>query len=324
MGPLASLDQRKEVRERIRELAAGGRDRRRRPRRGDRRLRRRREGRLPEPGRPLLPTTRSRATAIHDVEAFGPVSTVMPYDDLDEAIALARRGKGSPRRLGLHRRQGGRRGSRPRPRPVPRPRADRQPPERQDLHRPRLAAAGPRPRRPRPRRRRRGDGRHPRRQALHAAHRRPGRPAPALRRHRPLDRGRRRPERRRPPVPQVAGRAQDRRPARHRHPRGHARRHRAFRRLHRRHLLRPHGRGGREGEPVLRRPRRPRLPDRLLRRRPLRRPGPGPGPRQLRRRQPALPHARSTPATPSACGSPARRSTRAPTPTTARSAGTAR
>ena len=34
-------------------------------------------------------------TAIHDVEAFGPVSTVMPYDDLDEAIALARRGKGS-------------------------------------------------------------------------------------------------------------------------------------------------------------------------------------------------------------------------------------
>ena len=35
MGPLASLDQRKEVRERIRELAAGGRDRRRQPRRGD-------------------------------------------------------------------------------------------------------------------------------------------------------------------------------------------------------------------------------------------------------------------------------------------------
>ena len=33
MGPLASLDQRKEVRERIRELRAGGRDRRRRPRR---------------------------------------------------------------------------------------------------------------------------------------------------------------------------------------------------------------------------------------------------------------------------------------------------
>jgi len=32
---------------------------------------------------------------VHDVEAFGPVSTLMGYDDLDEAIALAARGKGS-------------------------------------------------------------------------------------------------------------------------------------------------------------------------------------------------------------------------------------
>jgi oxepin-CoA hydrolase/3-oxo-5,6-dehydrosuberyl-CoA semialdehyde dehydrogenase len=32
---------------------------------------------------------------VHDVEAFGPVSTLMPYDDLDEAVALAARGKGS-------------------------------------------------------------------------------------------------------------------------------------------------------------------------------------------------------------------------------------
>ncbi|WP_444436262.1 phenylacetic acid degradation bifunctional protein PaaZ [Pseudomonas sp. A6] len=31
----------------------------------------------------------------HDIEAFGPVSTLMGYDDLDEAIALAARGKGS-------------------------------------------------------------------------------------------------------------------------------------------------------------------------------------------------------------------------------------
>src|SRR5690606_6411604 len=35
------------------------------------------------------------AAAVHEVEAFGPVSTVMPYDDLDEAVALARLGKGS-------------------------------------------------------------------------------------------------------------------------------------------------------------------------------------------------------------------------------------
>jgi oxepin-CoA hydrolase/3-oxo-5,6-dehydrosuberyl-CoA semialdehyde dehydrogenase len=33
--------------------------------------------------------------AVHDIEAFGPVSTLMPYDDLDEALALAARGKGS-------------------------------------------------------------------------------------------------------------------------------------------------------------------------------------------------------------------------------------
>jgi len=33
--------------------------------------------------------------AVHDVEAFGPVSTLMPYEGIDEAIALAARGKGS-------------------------------------------------------------------------------------------------------------------------------------------------------------------------------------------------------------------------------------
>ncbi|SDI01138.1 oxepin-CoA hydrolase / 3-oxo-5,6-dehydrosuberyl-CoA semialdehyde dehydrogenase [Pseudomonas flavescens] len=31
----------------------------------------------------------------HDIEAFGPVTTLMSYDDIDEAIALAARGKGS-------------------------------------------------------------------------------------------------------------------------------------------------------------------------------------------------------------------------------------
>jgi oxepin-CoA hydrolase/3-oxo-5,6-dehydrosuberyl-CoA semialdehyde dehydrogenase len=35
------------------------------------------------------------AGAVHDVEAFGPVSTVMPYDDIEEAVALAAKGKGS-------------------------------------------------------------------------------------------------------------------------------------------------------------------------------------------------------------------------------------
>jgi oxepin-CoA hydrolase/3-oxo-5,6-dehydrosuberyl-CoA semialdehyde dehydrogenase len=33
--------------------------------------------------------------AVHDVEAFGPVSTLMPYDGIEEAVALAARGQGS-------------------------------------------------------------------------------------------------------------------------------------------------------------------------------------------------------------------------------------
>lgn len=35
------------------------------------------------------------STAVHEVEAFGPVSTLMPYRSTDEAIALAKLGKGS-------------------------------------------------------------------------------------------------------------------------------------------------------------------------------------------------------------------------------------
>jgi oxepin-CoA hydrolase/3-oxo-5,6-dehydrosuberyl-CoA semialdehyde dehydrogenase len=34
-------------------------------------------------------------TDVHDIEAFGPVATVMPYKNLDEAILLAKMGKGS-------------------------------------------------------------------------------------------------------------------------------------------------------------------------------------------------------------------------------------
>ncbi len=34
-------------------------------------------------------------TAAHEVEAFGPVSTIMPYRGMDEAIALSKKGKGS-------------------------------------------------------------------------------------------------------------------------------------------------------------------------------------------------------------------------------------
>jgi oxepin-CoA hydrolase / 3-oxo-5,6-dehydrosuberyl-CoA semialdehyde dehydrogenase len=46
---------------------------------------------------PLLLLSRDphRARAVHEVEAFGPVATVIPYRDAADAIALARRGGGS-------------------------------------------------------------------------------------------------------------------------------------------------------------------------------------------------------------------------------------
>lgn len=43
----------------------------------------------------LLQADDPEADAVHDIEAFGPVSTVMGYDGLDHACDLARRGQGS-------------------------------------------------------------------------------------------------------------------------------------------------------------------------------------------------------------------------------------
>ncbi len=40
-------------------------------------------------------TNPDAATRVHDTEAFGPVATIMPYRDIDHAIALANRGEGS-------------------------------------------------------------------------------------------------------------------------------------------------------------------------------------------------------------------------------------
>jgi oxepin-CoA hydrolase/3-oxo-5,6-dehydrosuberyl-CoA semialdehyde dehydrogenase len=94
MGPLASLAQRDEVGRRLAELRAeaelvAGDPERFEVSGGDR-------GRgafLP----PLLLLCRDAAAAraVHSVEAFGPVSTVIGYRDTADAIALARRGEGS-------------------------------------------------------------------------------------------------------------------------------------------------------------------------------------------------------------------------------------
>jgi oxepin-CoA hydrolase/3-oxo-5,6-dehydrosuberyl-CoA semialdehyde dehydrogenase len=94
MGPLASFDQRDEVRGRIKELqavaqiVAGDPD--------DVRL----TSGDADKGAYLNPILLYcdkpfAADAVHDVEAFGPVSTILPYDGLEEAVELARRGKGS-------------------------------------------------------------------------------------------------------------------------------------------------------------------------------------------------------------------------------------
>jgi oxepin-CoA hydrolase / 3-oxo-5,6-dehydrosuberyl-CoA semialdehyde dehydrogenase len=94
MGPLASLAQRREVLEQLArltreaEVICGG-------------------AAKPQPlgadaerGAFIAPTLlfcrdAARAQAVHSVEAFGPVCTLVPYADVDEAITLARRGGGS-------------------------------------------------------------------------------------------------------------------------------------------------------------------------------------------------------------------------------------
>ncbi len=43
----------------------------------------------------LVADTGAELSAVHDVEVFGPVVTVIPYADLDEAVMLAARGEGS-------------------------------------------------------------------------------------------------------------------------------------------------------------------------------------------------------------------------------------
>jgi oxepin-CoA hydrolase/3-oxo-5,6-dehydrosuberyl-CoA semialdehyde dehydrogenase len=92
MGPVASLAQRREVRDQIAKL--------------EREAQVVHGGTSPisgtdaEKGAFIAPTLlwcrdADAATAVHDVEAFGPVCTVVSYRDADHAVALARRGGGS-------------------------------------------------------------------------------------------------------------------------------------------------------------------------------------------------------------------------------------
>ena len=91
MGALVSLSQRDDVRQKIAELEAAGA----RIVAGDP------SAEPPITGGAFLSPVLLRTddpwatSAVHDVEPFGPVSTIMPYRDLDDAIALANRGMGS-------------------------------------------------------------------------------------------------------------------------------------------------------------------------------------------------------------------------------------
>lgn len=94
MGALASMDQHRDVSERVEMLA-----------RGNEVLFSARDGFNPVGDgvaagaffAPTLLLCRNAMVndAVHDIEAFGPVSTMMTYRDIDEALALAARGKGS-------------------------------------------------------------------------------------------------------------------------------------------------------------------------------------------------------------------------------------
>ncbi|GAB3774001.1 oxepin-CoA hydrolase/3-oxo-5,6-dehydrosuberyl-CoA semialdehyde dehydrogenase [Nocardioides ginsengisegetis] len=85
MGPLASLSQRDEVAKAVEALRNSAEIVY--------------EGDTPDlPGAfmaPVLLRARAGATELHDVEPFGPVSTVITYHSIEEAVALAARGKGS-------------------------------------------------------------------------------------------------------------------------------------------------------------------------------------------------------------------------------------
>ena len=185
--------------------------------------------------------------AVHDVEPFGPVSTIMPYRDLADAIALANRGMGSlalslfthapatardfvlgaaayhGRMLVIDRNNAAESTGHGSPLPV-------------------LIHGGPG---------RAGGGEemggvrgvkhYMQRTAIQSS------PAMIAAITGALHRRRAQAQDRRPPVPQAHERARHRRHAEDRQPHGHHRRHRAFRRLHRRQILRPHGRGSGQG-----------------------------------------------------------------------------
>ena len=215
MGALASLEQREEVRRSVKGLLAAARLVFGDPEHVDV------VGADAERGAfisPLLLRCDDAGRAEpHEIEAFGPVATIIGYAECQRRHRAGGARARQPGRLGRHRRRGVRPRGGARHRALARPAAGAGQRRRRRVDRSRLAAAAAGARRPWPGGRWRGDGRHPRRPALHAAHGRAGQPAGAVRGHRHLGARRGPRHRRRAPVPQVAGR-----PAARRHCRGRA------------------------------------------------------------------------------------------------------
>ena len=184
MGALASRDQRAEVRRSVSQLLSAGRLVFGDPDRVDVVGADAQRGAFISPL--LLRCDDATRAEPHEVEAFGPVSTIISYRDTAEVVQLAARGRGSLAGSVVTADPGFARdvvaGLAPwHGRILVLDRDDAA-----ELNRPRVPAARARARRPRAGRRRRGDGRHARRAASHAAHRRPGQPADAQRGDRPL------------------------------------------------------------------------------------------------------------------------------------------
>jgi oxepin-CoA hydrolase/3-oxo-5,6-dehydrosuberyl-CoA semialdehyde dehydrogenase len=239
MGALAGLEQREEVRRGIKALADTGRIVYGDPEKVDLVDADAERGAFVSPI--LLVGDPERAEP-HEVEAFGPVSTVLPYTSTEQLVEYAARGQGSLAGsvvtadpafardvvLGVAPWHG---------RLLVLNGKDAKESTGHGSPMPQLVHGGPWPGG-----RRRGAGRAARRAAPHAAHRRAGRPGHAHRDHRTLGGGLGAPGDRRAPVPQAPGGAVDRRHGRRRAARGDAGGRGALRRVHRRHVLRAHGR----------------------------------------------------------------------------------
>jgi oxepin-CoA hydrolase/3-oxo-5,6-dehydrosuberyl-CoA semialdehyde dehydrogenase len=94
MGPLAGKSQQKEVRQRVEELKQGAELVYGDPDNfelvsGDK------EAGSYFPSLLFYSQDSLKSKAAHEIEAFGPVNTIMPYDDIEQAIELAKMGKGS-------------------------------------------------------------------------------------------------------------------------------------------------------------------------------------------------------------------------------------